>query len=84
MALLKYFHKKEEARGQKLPDPCGPLGQEVSEKLTEEVNREVALVLESQAESSTRGSTRVSVDPCDYTIHFTTSPYWGEPERAPH
>ena len=58
MALLKYFRKKEEARGQKLPDPCGPLGQEVGEKLTEEANREVALVLESQAESSTRVSTK--------------------------
>ena len=33
MALLKYFCKKEEARGQKLLDPCGPLGQEVGEKL---------------------------------------------------
>ena len=58
MALLKYFRKKEEACGQKLPDPCGPLRQEVDEKLTEEANREVALVLESQAESSTRGSTK--------------------------
>ena len=58
MALLKYFRKKEEARGQKLPDPCGLLGQEVGEKLTEEANREVALVLESQAENSTRGSTK--------------------------
>ena len=58
MSLLKYFRKKEEARCQKLPDPCGPLGQEVGEKLTEEANREVALVLESQAKSSTRGSTK--------------------------
>ena len=33
--------------GQKLPDPCGPLGQEVGKNLTKEANKEVALVLES-------------------------------------
>ena len=49
MALLEYFRKKKAPRGQKLPDPCGPLGQKVGKNLTEEANKEVALVLESSS-----------------------------------
>ena len=41
--------------GVKLPDPCCPLGKEVGKNLTEEANKEVALVLEN---SSHIGSTK--------------------------
>ena len=60
MTLLEYFRKKKTLRGQKLPDRCGPLGQEVCKNLTEEANKEVALVLES---SSGNGSTKQRRDP---------------------
>ena len=59
MALLEYF-RKNAPRGQKLPDPCGPLGQEVGKNLTEEANKEGALVLES---SNRNGSTKPRRDP---------------------
>ena len=41
MALRESFCK-EVPRGQKLLDPCGPLGQEVGKNLTEEANKEIA------------------------------------------
>ena len=59
MELLEYFRKKKAPRGQKLPDPCGPLGQKVGKNLTEEANKEVALVLES----SSRNVGPLSSDP---------------------
>ena len=75
MALLEYFRKKEAPRGQKLPDPCGPLGQEVGKNLTEEANKEVALVLES---SSGNGSTKQRRDP--YLKPITAHTYHWSPD----
>ena len=43
-----------------VPDPCGSLGQEVGNNLTEEANKKVALVLEN---SSLNGSTKQRRDP---------------------
>ena len=51
MALFSYFHKKETRA--ELPDPCGPIGQEVGKNLTEEANKEVAFVLENSTSFGT-------------------------------
>ena len=57
MVLLEFLCKKEskskEAHGNKgqLPDPCGPVGQEIGKQLTAAANKEVASVL---AGTSTR------------------------------
>ena len=39
MALLAYFINKKETQA-RLPDPCGPIGQEVGKNLTKETNKE--------------------------------------------
>ena len=41
-SLLILGYDTSWARGQKLPDPCGPLGQEVGKNLTKEANKELA------------------------------------------
>jgi len=52
MALLEFFCKNEskskEAHDNKarLPDPCGPVGQEIGMQLTAAANKEVASVLQ--------------------------------------
>ena len=48
MVLLEFFRKKEhkiEVHNARLPDPCGPIGQEVGKVPTEEANKEVAPLL---------------------------------------
>ena len=50
MVLLKFFCKKDRKKdihNTPLPDPCGPVGQEVGKELTKEANKEVAPVLVS-------------------------------------
>ena len=46
MVLLEFLRKKEAHNNKaQLPDPCGPVGQEIGRQLTVLANKEVASVL---------------------------------------